>query len=333
MISTTPATPLHWKRNLVGFFMSESKSHFLKPSLSLDEQIALLKNRGLIIENSQRLRQYLRFIGYYRLSGYFQRSCVGYFQIEDDPLHRFQLNTTFDQTLRCYIFDRKLRLMIMDAVERIEVAFRTTISNWMSQRYGGHWYLDNSLFLSNFGHDALIKKIETETGYQNPGKRNEFCSHYFSTYSYPALPPSWMVAELLSIGTWSSIYGHLHHSERKPVSDAFELPSGVLASWMHAITYLRNLCAHHMRIWNRQFTVKPAIAKKYKIQLQDNHRFYAFAVILSALLRIIADGSQWHQRLYDLLQEYDDLPKNKMGFSDNWHQYPFGRIGNERLGR
>ena len=94
--------------------MSESTSHFLKPSLSLDEQIALLKNRGLIIENSQRLRQYLRFIGYYRLSGYFQ-----YFHIEGDPLHRFQLNTTFDQTLRCYIFDRKLRLMIMDAVERI----------------------------------------------------------------------------------------------------------------------------------------------------------------------------------------------------------------------
>ncbi len=104
--------------------MSESTSHFLKPSLSLDEQIALLKNRGLIIENPQRLRQYLRFIGYYRLSGYFRRSCVGYFQIEGDPLHRFQLNTTFDQTLRCYIFDRKLRLMIMDAVERIEVAFR-----------------------------------------------------------------------------------------------------------------------------------------------------------------------------------------------------------------
>jgi abortive infection bacteriophage resistance protein len=124
VITTTPATPLHWKRNLVGFFMSESTSHFLKPSLSLDEQIALLKNRGLIIENPQRLRQYLRFIGYYRLSGYFRRSCVGYFQIEGDPLHRFQLNTTFDQTLRCYIFDRKLRLMIMDAVERIEVAFR-----------------------------------------------------------------------------------------------------------------------------------------------------------------------------------------------------------------
>ena len=80
MILTTPATPLHWKRNLVGFFMSESTSHFLKPSLSLDEQIALLKNRGLIIENPQRLRQYLRFIGYYRLSGYFQ-----FFQIEGDP--------------------------------------------------------------------------------------------------------------------------------------------------------------------------------------------------------------------------------------------------------
>jgi len=111
------ATPLHWKRNLVGFFMSESTNHFLKPSLSLDEQIALLENRGLIIENSQRLHRYLRFIGYYRLSGYFQRSCVGYFQVEGDPLHRFQLNTTFDQTLRCYVFGRKLRLMIMDTVK------------------------------------------------------------------------------------------------------------------------------------------------------------------------------------------------------------------------
>jgi abortive infection bacteriophage resistance protein len=302
--------------------MSESTNHFLKPSLSLDEQIALLENRGLIIENPQRLHRYLRFIGYYRLSGYFR-----YFQIKDDPLNRFQPNTTFDQTLRCYIFDRKLRLMIMDAVERIEVAFRTIVSNWMSQKFGAHWYLDKCRFLPNFDHEDFIKKIQKETGYLNQNRRNEFCSHYFKTYSHPNLPPSWMVAELLSIGTWSSVYNHLPYSEKKPISDTFEIPSGVLASWMHAITYLRNLCAHHMRIWNRLFTVKPAFAKKFQTQMRDNHRFYAYAVILNVLLRIIADGSKWHQRLYDLLQDYDDLPKNEMGFPENWQQDPFWRIG------
>jgi abortive infection bacteriophage resistance protein len=81
-----------------------------------------------------------------------------------------------------------------------------------------------------------------------------------------------------------------------------------------------------MRIWNRLFTVKPVLAKKSQIQFHDNRRFYAYAVILFSLLRVIADGSTWHRRLLLLLNDYDDLPKNEMGFPENWYSDPFWQI-------
>ncbi|MFZ3048513.1 MAG: hypothetical protein WA151_21580, partial [Desulfatirhabdiaceae bacterium] len=68
LVLTTPATPLLGTRNPAGFFMPENTNCFLKPPLTLDDQVELLEHRGLIIENSHRLKQYLRFIGYYRLS-------------------------------------------------------------------------------------------------------------------------------------------------------------------------------------------------------------------------------------------------------------------------
>ena len=132
-----PTTPLLWTRTLVGFFMPEhyppKKRIFSKISLTPEQHIVLLKKRGLIFQDETRACHYLRFIGYFRLSGYFIP-----FQVPGDPQHTFLPQTTFDQALQVYIFDRKLRLLVMDAVERIEVAIRTTISDVMGLAYSPH---------------------------------------------------------------------------------------------------------------------------------------------------------------------------------------------------
>jgi len=297
-------------------------SQFKKPSLTLNQQLALLKNRGLIIDKPERVIHYLRFIGYYRLSGYFRT-----FQILNDPNHIFKNGTTFDSVLNVYIFDRRLRLLVMDAVERVEVAMRSTISNTMCEKYGPHWYMEPRLFHDTSKHNKLITAIEDGTGYMNPKKQNDFCKHYYTKYNDPHLPPSWMVAEVLPIGVWSSAYDNLkYRDDQKKISNFYGLHYIIMISWLHSFTYLRNLCAHHSRLWNRKFTIKPKIAKQYEKYLQPNDSFYANAAVLNVFLYVIADGSRWTYRLYDLLNNNNHIPIHEMGFPTKWSDDSFWRI-------
>ncbi|MBC2710151.1 MAG: Abi family protein [Desulfosarcina sp.] len=112
---------------------------YAKPALNLQRQLCLLQNNGLIVPNPDRALHYLRFIGYYRPSRYFPP-----FQKNTD--NQFNKDASFDHILNLYIFDRQLHLLVMDTVERVEVAVRTSISNTMSEQHGPHWYLDADLF-------------------------------------------------------------------------------------------------------------------------------------------------------------------------------------------
>lgn len=299
--------------------MTNSRKHFDKPALSLDEQLELLSSRGLVIQDPSHALHYLRYIGYYRLSGYFRP-----FQYPNDPAHTFQAGTTFNQVLQLYIFDRKLRLLVMDAMERIEVAVRSAISNVMSQEYGAHWYLKRDLFSQQFAFSDFLETVRKETGYYNKNRQNVFCRHYYNSYSEPELPPSWMVMEVISFGTLSQVYSHLTNKEdQKAISKEFGLHYTILISWLHALTYLRNMCAHHERLWNRVFTIKPKKAKKFAEHFRDNTRFYAQAAVINVFLRVIADGSSWQKRLKELLEEYPEIDTKKMGFPEGWAQHAF----------
>ena len=184
---TIPATPLLWMRTSAGFFMSEIYQRYEKPVLNIDQQLELLIKQGLLVKNPKRVLHYLRFIGYHRLSGYFRT-----FQFQNTSEHIFKKGATFDSIISVYIFDRKLRLLVMDAVERIEVAVRTTISSTMYEKYGPHWYLKPMLFKSSFNHKDLIKTIERETGFKNTKKQNKSCNNYFKNYNKPYLPLVWI---------------------------------------------------------------------------------------------------------------------------------------------
>ncbi len=310
-------------RTTAGIFMSstDDRKPYNKPALNEREQLDLLLSRDLLISDRQRVLHYLRFIGYYRLSGY-----ALFFQ---EPNSRnFKDNTSFDNVLDLYIFDRELRLLVMDAVERIEVAVRACISNYLSLQYGSHWFLDKDLFIPSYKHEDFVKKIELETGHNRNSKNREiFIAHYFSSYNDPKLPPSWMVAEVMPLGTWSKIYKNLkHRDDQKKIAQVFSLHYSVMASWLHSLTYLRNLCAHHSRLWNRRFSIKPKIMKKHQNLLLPNNTFYAQSVMLYVFMHIIADGSKWQTRLAELLDRHNHVPTQVMGFPENWHKNPFWRM-------
>ncbi len=233
---------------------------FNKLPLSLPDQLQLLLSRGLNVPDSAAATHYLAHIGYYRLSGYslpFQIGGTG------PDRHNFKPGITFDVIVDRYIFDRKLRLLVMDAIERIEISVRVALSNVISLRHGAHWYMSTVPFNRAFDHTRFIDEIKQQIGHSpaHHKRRDAYIQHYYQTYGAPDMPPSWMVFESVSFGTISLAYANLAPPEFSAVCGGFGLPHPVLTSWLHSLNYIRNICAHHARLWNRQCRIKPMIAR------------------------------------------------------------------------
>lgn len=281
---------------------------FNSPALTVSEHIALMRSRGLIIRDEAKASHYIQFIGYYRLQSY-----AIAFQINKQ--HTFRASTDFDQVLDLYIFDRKLRLLLLDAIERIEVAARATVNNTMCEALGPHWYMNKEAFDSEIDHSDLMDKLSDDMKCKNyqRKKREIFIDNYLKTFNIPSLPPGWMMAETLSMGTTSYLYSVLASDYQKQVASMFNIQHDVLESIFHALSYLRNLCAHHSRVWNRQFRIKPKVPKTLEYR-GPHDRLAAFAVIIESLLQDIAPGADWFNNLEALMRQHPGVPRRSMGF-------------------
>lgn len=316
-------------RTPAGFLlpMNNKNNAFEKPPLSIEAQIDLLIARGVIIPNRGIAHHYLSYISYYRFCGY-AIELEG--ELIDGEKH-YCNNTTFEKILDCYIFDRKLRLLVIDAIERIEIAIRTVMINELALKYNdAHWYLNKNLFLPEFKHNDLIQSIKKETRYkaQNGSVQDKKCErfikHYYDKYQTPELPAVWMLAEILPLGSWSMMFANLiDRDNQKLICKHFEINYVVMESWLHTLTYLRNLCAHHSKLWSRNFTLKPLIANNYRQQLKTNNKFSAQAAILKIFLDVISPDNEWAKHLHDLINEHPMIDSKKMGFNEKWHLDPF----------
>lgn len=300
-----------------GFFLGATITTFSKPAILLDDQIKLLQDRGLEIPDVPWARSTLRFMGFYRFCSY-----ALHFQVcgNGADRHAFKLNTTFDTIADVYNFDRKLRLLILDAVERLEVALRSLLSSEIAVTHGPHWYLDRDMFSPEFDHGDFIAKIRNQLSYDRPSRKDPHVQHYCIKYSEPELPPCWMTFERLSIGHLSTAFGFLKPNHRSVIAASFapDLHHNVLKSWFHAISITRNLAAHHSRLWNRVYTFKPTVAHRYRDDLTPNTTTYAQLVILQILLRKVAPENLWFNQLAQLFIEYPDVSQEAMGIPPDW---------------
>lgn len=137
---------------------------FHKPVIDITAQIELLKQRGLHIQDETRARYFLQAVSFFRLTPYMRT-----FQHAEHQDHPFRDGAGFRDLTTLYDFDRRLRLLSMDAIERVEVAVRSMISNHMGTNHGGHWYVDAGLFQHTYDHDRLLETIRTK---QNTAKRD-----------------------------------------------------------------------------------------------------------------------------------------------------------------
>jgi abortive infection bacteriophage resistance protein len=148
-----------------------------------------------------------------------------------------------------------------------------------------------------------------------------FIQHYYSHYDRPELPPSWMITEILPLGRLSKVYSMLKfRDDQKLIAHDFGLHYEILISWLRSLSFLRNMCAHYCRVWNRIFTIKPITAKRYAVDLANNDRIYAFAVICNVLLKKICPDSQWQDRFIALLDQNPNIPIESMGFRNGWRE-------------
>ena len=297
----------------------------------MTDQLAQWQQRGLAVADKSRAEHYLTVLGYYRLSAYSLPFQVG------NPDHHFIANTEFNDILDLYVFDRELRLLVLDAIERIEVSIRSHIGNYMALKYGTHWYMDESHFTRSFAHKALLADIETHC----KRKKELFVKHYVNKYSAPRLPPSWVVMELLTFGQLSTVYDHMANAaDQKAIARLFGTQAELLRSWLQTLSYIRNVCAHHSRLWNRELGNAPKVPKKTPEnwirvpivladdQIKPNLRLYLVLVIIEFMLKSVNPESTWHQRLFSLMQKHDKVSKAHMGMPDDWADDPFWCFNN-----
>lgn len=228
-----------------------NKVPYNKTALSYADQLQQLKIRGLTIENEPKALHLLEVVSYYRMSGYW------YPLLADKQNHHFKPNATFETAFSIYKFDRELRLLVLRELEKIEVAVRAKMIYVLSHSLGPFWYLDSANFSNPVKHADTLSKIAIEYSRSD----EEFAKAFKNKYSDP-MPPSWMMLEVSSFGTLSSLYNYLHPTrDKREIAKHFGLADKVFSSWLHSIVYLRNICAHHARLWNREMQIQPMIPR------------------------------------------------------------------------
>jgi abortive infection bacteriophage resistance protein len=302
-----------------------------KPAYSIANQIALLKERGMLFRHEDKATHFLENISYYRLKGYW------WDQQSDITSHTFNPDTYFEDIVDRYNFDRHLRLILFDAIERIEVALRTKMIYHLSLSHGSLWYLNPALFTnSTHNINGEIKTIHLHTidELRKDFKRSKeiFIQDHKNRFSNEEAD-AWKILEVASMGTLSKLYKNLNHQLPEKAIIAKEMGLNLhseLSSWLESITYVRNIIAHHSRLWSRTMVKKSIVGIKNPIgqwftkPLEDVQSKKPFLIISSMiyLCNQVTPGHHIKSKLLELFETNPTVPIYKLGFLNNWDQEP-----------
>jgi len=291
---------------------------FEKRYCSPPELVTLLQKRGLLINNEEKAESYLKNIGYYRLSAYFYPLLT--LPKED---HRFKPNSTFQQVMQIYRFDRKLRLIIFNEIEKIEIAIRCAIVNITSQETKDPFWMANSLyFVNQHRYSNTLSLIDKEL----KKSHEDFIYHFKETYT-DMYPPAWELSEILPLGVITEIYKNIKGKRtQKKIAQRFYLNIPVFESWITLITLTRNSCCHHARIWNKENAIKCLFMKRMQRPWVNHEinskRIFCNLCIIKYFVDIISPHNHFKQNLLNLFNNFTLIDKAAMGFPGNWEQEP-----------
>lgn len=263
----------------------------------------------------------LNTVNYYRLSGYWHPFLKGG--------DRFVEGTDFSLVWSRYLFDRKLRLLAMDALERVEVAVRTSISYHHAIDHGAFAYAEDRDSMPKFNkarkHSDFVRRVSDQAS----RSKEVFSDHFFQKYGdWHEHLPVWMATELMTFGTLLTFFNGCTHRVKQAVASLFNVSDVVLGSWLLSLNTVRNICAHHGRLWNRVLGTKPMIPRAcdypewHEPITIENHRIFAVLSICAYCLDLVSPASSWKERFHDLVLEFDRVPISLMGFPRDWSSSP-----------
>lgn len=281
---------------------SEQRSHapplvtvpYAKPALSLDQQLTKLESRGLVVADRTRAKLTLEGISYYRLSGYWH-------WLRDPATGAFRAGATFEEAVRLYEFDRRLRLVVLAGIERVEVLLRAALIHELSSRFGAFAHCQSITFRVGFDHARWSLGVEDET----QRAREEFLEHFKAKYQGFPRVPIWMATEVASFGSLSRLFRlGLERSLVAAVSGRLGVHPSLAPSWIHSIAVVRNIAAHHGRLWNRTLGVSPTVPRDPRwVGVRPNRAYAIFRVLRQLTLPL--DTGAWWMNLSALLTETD----------------------------
>ncbi|MCQ2190243.1 MAG: Abi family protein [Paludibacteraceae bacterium] len=296
-----------------------AKRNFTKTYSSPSSLVTLLKSRGLEIRNEQETECYLKNIGYYRLSAYMYP-----FLLIPKTQHLFKQGSSFNKVIMLYKFDKKLRMLLFNEIEKIEVAVRETIINITAEQTKDDFWLTNPVHFAN--HQSFNETFNLINREYRKSKE-DFIQHFKNTY-VDTYPPAWIMGGLLTMGSINIVYRNLKEDRiRKKISHHFDLQPKVFESWLTTLTLVRNSCCHHSRVWNKINFILPVMPRRINrpwiSQQVDMRRIYFDICIIKYFLDVISPNNDMLSKLRWLFfVDFPEIDLRALGFPEGWEMEP-----------
>ena len=309
----------------LAFFMYD------KPYLTIPQQIEILRCRGMTIEDDVKAAEYLQRIGYYRLSAYWhpmkQRDAE-----TGTTLNIFVEGTTFKEATDLYTFDSRLRLIMLDALERLEVSLRTEVALRLGrsnpQAHRDLQYLGRNFAQQKYRttkHQDWLARLDKKAR----ESKDRFADHFRTKYPSENMPV-WIAVELLDFGPLSHLISGMTNQDLAHIGRGYGgVKPDLLKSWARSLAFTRNVCAHHSRLWNKPLVNQPALAGNTVPadlrHIQHTHgagqRLYSIASVARYMLRVANPRTSWKERFVDHIETFPEtsrLSLSTAGFPSNW---------------
>ncbi|MBQ0005987.1 MAG: Abi family protein [Alistipes sp.] len=297
--------------------MSEKKV-FSGKRLSFEQQLAMLESQGLQTGDTDRALRILRNVSYTRLKSYLIPL------MQDRTAHRFIPGASLEQAYTLYGFDRRFRELVFHEMEKIEISIRTGLAYSSMNDEGGYWFENPAYFSNHHFHSSILRRLENEIQRSDDDSIVRFREKFSNRF-----PPCWITFEASSMGLLSSIYDALKPGYfRRKLAEFYSVSDTVFASWLHHLVYIRNICAHHGRLWNRVLSIQAMIPKSDKTSFPPqspdaSQHIYLTLCIIKYLIDIIKPENTFSARLRILMNSFPLVDDKLMGFPSNWVEYDF----------
>lgn len=295
--------------------MSNTLIPYTKEPISIPAQINLLEEKGMDMDDKKQAIKQLSTIGYYRFTGYAYP-----FRNKTDN-SSFEPGTSFNNVISIYEFDRQLRSLLFNYIERIEIAFRAQIIDKFSlSTQTAFWFCDKQFFDDEEEYNSSLQKLDEIIKESQEDFIKHFKNHYTDAY-----PAAWISLQTFSFGSLINLFRNFNLEEPKSnISKFFGCDSVPrFISWINTLVYIRNICGHHARLWNRNIKKKPtAFHLGDKNQKRDNTKLYYTVCIIKNLLDNIDPNNSLKEDLLELFIAHDYANKKKktyIGFPDDWN--------------